>query len=122
MNPRHPSRQRLQRWLDTGETRRVEAHIDQCQHCQSVLEDLTALSDEVVAELQTATAAPADLTARTNDGVDERLRNEAALGAFVDLFTIGWDVVRAIVDPITDSELAQPGAVVTDENEVEDVQ
>ena len=42
--------------------------------------------------------------ARTNEGVDERLRNEAAAGAFLDLFTIGWDVLRTVLDPATDRE------------------
>ena len=101
---RHPSRQRLQRWLDTGETRRVDAHIAECEHCQAILEELSELDDATVADLQTAVTPPADLTDRTNTGVDERLRDEAAAGAFLDLFTIGWDVMRAVLDPTTDSE------------------
>jgi predicted anti-sigma-YlaC factor YlaD len=101
---RHPSRQRLQRWLETGEPRRVDAHIAECEHCQAILEDLSELDDAVVADLQTAVTPPADLTDRTNTGVDQRLRDEAAAGAFLDLFTIGWDVMRAVLDPATDRE------------------
>ncbi|MEM9468265.1 MAG: hypothetical protein AAGA90_23055 [Actinomycetota bacterium] len=101
---RHPSRQRLQRWLETGETRRVDAHIADCEHCQAILEELSELDDAVVADLQTAVTPPDDLTDRTNTGVDQRLRDEAAAGAFLDLFTIGWDVMRAVLDPTTDSE------------------
>jgi len=103
MISRHPSRQRLQRWLDTGaihrSTRRTERHVDDCQDCQSTLEELTELDEGLVADLQMATAPPADLTTRINEGVDDRLRNAAAIGAFLDLFTIGWDVTRTILDP-----------------------
>ena len=51
-----------------------------------------------------AIAPPDDLGIRTNEGVDERLRNEAAAGAFLDLFTIGWDVMRTVLEPTTDRE------------------
>ncbi|MEM8708745.1 MAG: zf-HC2 domain-containing protein [Actinomycetota bacterium] len=117
MSPRHPSRQRLQRWLDTGETRRVEAHIDTCEHCQAILEELSELDDSVVADLQTAVAAPDDLTDRTNTGVDERLRDEAATGAFLDLFTIGWEVMRAVIDPTTERETPHPDETDADETD-----
>ncbi len=111
---RHPSRQRLQRWLDTGETRRVDRHINECEHCQSTLDALTELDDEVVADLQTAVAPPDDLHDRTNVGVDGRLRSEAATGVFADLFLVGWDVVHTILDPTTDSDMTQPDQIETD--------
>ena len=112
MSARHPSRQRLQRWLETGETRRVANHIDTCAHCQEVLEEISALDEGLVADLQTATTPPDDLRERTHGGVDSRLRDEAAFGAFLDLFTIGWDVARTVLDadqPLTtDRDDAQP--------------
>lgn len=112
MNARHPSRRRLQRWLDTGDSRRVSKHIDQCEDCQEVLEGLSALDFELVADLQAATAPPEDLRERTHGGVDTRLRNEAAIVAFADLFAIGWDVARCVVDP--DSESVTQGDVAHD--------
>lgn len=114
MTSRHPSRQRLQRWLETGETRRVETHIDSCERCQTILEELSELDEGVVAGLQTAITPPDDLGERTNDGVDERLRNEAAAAAFLDLFTIGWDFVRTVLDPATERETAHDPAVDAD--------
>lgn len=101
MTARHPNRRRLQRWLDTGEPRRVAKHIAACVRCQEKLEELTALDEGLVADLQAATTPPEDLTDRTQGGVDARLRNEAALGAFLDLFVIGWDVTRTVLDPET---------------------
>ncbi len=104
MTARHPSRRRLQRWLDTGDSRRVSKHIDQCEQCQEVLEDLSALDVELVADLQAATTPPEDIRERTHGGVDARLRNEAAIVAFADLFAIGWDFARYVVDPDSDTE------------------
>lgn len=101
MNARHPNRQRLQRWLETGDTRRVSNHIERCLHCQELLEEISALDEGLVADLQAATTPPDDLRERTHGGVDLRLRNEAVFGSFLDLFTIGWDVARCLVDPDT---------------------
>jgi hypothetical protein len=99
MNARHPNRRRLQRWLETGDTRRVTKHIERCSVCQETMEELSALDEKLVADLQAATSPPADLRERTHGGVDMRLRNEAAVGAFLDLFTLGWDFARTVVDP-----------------------
>ena len=96
---RHPTRRRVQQWLAGDASRRVERHIAECEQCHALLEELSALDDELVAELHQAVTPPADLADRTADGVSERLRDEAALGAFLDLFTIGWAATRAIVDP-----------------------
>ena len=50
----------------------------------------------MVADLETVVTAPA-ISPIARMGVDQRLRNEAAAGALLDLFTIGWDVV--LLDP-----------------------
>jgi len=116
MSSRHPKRQRLQRWLDTGETRRVSNHIDRCEHCQEVLEELSALDEGLVADLQAATTPPDDLRERTHGGVDLRLRNEAAFGSLLDLFTIGWDFTRLILDPeLTDGDEPHDGSRSADD-------
>ena len=99
MTRHHPSRRQLQHWLAGDASRRVDRHVDECEECQALLEGLSALDDELVADLHEVVTPPADLTDRTTDGVDGRLRDEAALGAFLDLFTISWAVTRAIVDP-----------------------
>lgn len=113
MSPvRHPSRRRLQQWLDGDAPRRVDRHVDGCEHCQALLEELSALDAELVADLHEAVTPPADIVDRTADGVGERLRDEAALGAFLDLFAVGWATTRAIVDP--EAQLNQNDA---DEND-----
>lgn len=115
MTARHPTRRRLQRWLDTGEPRRVSRHIERCPQCQEQLEELSRLDEDLVADLQAATDPPEDLRARTYGGVDVRLHNEAVLGAFIDLFAIGWDFTRAVLDPdLTDRDDAQLPSAPTD--------
>ena len=117
MSARHPKRQRLQRWLDTGGPRRVSNHIERCLHCQELLEDISALDEGLVADLQAATTPPDDLRERTHGGVDVRLRSEAAFGSFVDLFTIGWDFARVVLDPELDPA---PASSPTDGGEAHD--
>jgi hypothetical protein len=106
MRTRHPSRQRLQRWLETGESRRVDRHVDECAVCQETLDALSALDEDLVADLQAATTPPADIAERTHGGVDSRLRDEAAFAAFLDLFAVGWEVARCVLDPTTDGDEA----------------
>ena len=96
---RHPSRRRLQQWLAGDAPRRVDRHVEDCEGCQALLEELSALDDQLVADLHDAVTAPDDLADRTADGVEDRLRDEAALGVFLDLFGVGWATARAIVDP-----------------------
>jgi hypothetical protein len=96
---RHPSRRRLQQWLVGESPRRVDRHVEGCEHCEALLEELSALDVSTVADLHDAVTPPSDLANRTTDGVGERLRDEAALATFLDLFTVGWATARAIVDP-----------------------
>ena len=118
MSARHPNRQRLQRWLETGETRRVSNHVERCEHCQEVLEEVSALDEALVADLQAATTPPEDLRERTHGGVDARLHDEAVLGSFLDLFAIGWGVARGLVDlAATDGEHPHDPECTADETD-----
>lgn len=122
MTRRHPTRRRLQRWLDTGGPRRVSHHIEECPECQEVLEEISALDEELVADLQAATSPPEDLRERTHGGVDVRLRNEAAVGSFLDVFALGWDFTRVILDPEhapapTDGDDPHPDARTADDRD-----
>jgi len=96
---RHPSRRALTKWLETGGPGRVDRHIAECDHCQEQLDRLSALDETTREVLVAATEPPSDLSERVRDGMDVRLRDEAAAGAFADLFAIGWDLLRCVVDP-----------------------
>ena len=101
---RHPSQQQLQVWLESGETSRVGKHVDGCDRCMALLEELSDLGDSLVAELTDALAAPAGVEDRTARQVENRLRNEAAFTAFLDLFTVGWSATKTILDIEEDSD------------------
>ncbi|RMH72769.1 MAG: hypothetical protein D6683_13760 [Actinomyces sp.] len=103
---RHPRRRRLRRWLDGAGSERVTRHIEQCARCQEELEALSALDAAVVEELDAALTVPDDVSRRTREALESRLRSEAALGVFVDLFGVAGDLVRLVVD---DTPLAGPG-------------
>jgi hypothetical protein len=95
---RHPSNQRLQAWLESGGPARVGKHVDGCERCMALLEELSDLGDTLVAELSDALAAPTDVEDRTARQVESRLRDEAAFTAFLDLFTVGWFATKTILD------------------------
>lgn len=107
MRFRHPSRTRLQRWLVNGEPRRVDRHVASCERCQSILDELSRLDEAVVVDLRKIVAPPDDFDERITADVDDRLRNEEVAGAFFDLFGIGWDVMRHVLDPAGPDESAQ---------------
>jgi hypothetical protein len=100
---RHPSHQQLQAWLETGGPSRVGKHVDTCERCMALLEELSDLGDSLVAELTDALAAPSGVEDRTAREVENRLRNEAAFTAFLDLFTVGWSTTKTILDIEEDS-------------------
>ena len=95
---RHPSNQQLQSWLESGTPARLGKHVDDCDRCMALLEELSDLGDTLVAELSDALAAPTDVEDRTARQVESRLRNEAAFTAFLDLFTVGWFATKTILD------------------------
>ena len=101
---RHPSQAQLQAWLESGEPSRVGKHVDSCERCMALLEELSDLGDSLVAELTDALAAPTDVEDRTARQVESRLRNEAAFTAFLDLFTVGWSATKTILDIEEDSD------------------
>jgi len=106
---KHPSRRALQTWLGTGGPGRVDRHVESCETCQDDLDKLSALDEGVLSGLVAATEPPSDLEQRVADGVDTRLRDEAAAGTFADLFAIGWDFLRCVIDP--EPVTSQPGVL-----------
>ncbi len=95
---KHPSNRALQKWLSTGGPGRVDRHVEDCLRCQEYLDGASALDEATVSGLVVATEPPSDLSDRVNDGLDNRLRDEAAAGTFADLFAIGWDFLRCVID------------------------
>ncbi len=93
---RHPSAERLQNWLESGESSRVGRHVASCDRCLGALEELSDLDDGLVADLTEALSPPSDFEDRAAEQLERRLRNEDTLLVFLDLFAVGWDTVRTI--------------------------
>lgn len=97
-NRTHPTGDELQRWLTSAGDTRTGVHVDECEQCQSELEEISGLDDELLADLATVLSVPAGLERRTALRVEQRLRDEEAIGVLVDLFGLGWSMFRVMTD------------------------
>lgn len=95
---RHPRDDALVRWLETGRPRRVGRHVEGCDLCMERLEAVSDLDGGLITGLESASAPPADLHARTTGGVSDRLAAEEALASVIDLFTVPWRTAASILD------------------------
>ncbi len=102
---RHPSPPKLRQWLESGGPPRVGRHVDSCERCMTALDEMSILDDELVADLSDALAPPIDVEDRTAHQVERRLRDEAALTAFLSLFSVGWSATKTILDIEEDSDV-----------------
>ncbi len=101
---RHPSREHLLDWLESGAPDRVTRHVHDCESCMAQLDDLSELEPAVVARLGTTLAAPDEVSARTARAVDRRLRDRGALSVFADLFTVGGEWARIVLNDDPEEE------------------
>jgi hypothetical protein len=99
---RHPSSEELAHWLEVGAPSRVAEHIETCERCLGVAEEASNLDLALMANLHDALPLPDNLAERTNAGLDRRLRDEAAVTSFFDLFTSAWFVAGVVFDPPED--------------------
>ncbi len=100
----HPSRERLLDWLETGSPDRTSRHVHDCESCMAELERLSELEPAMVAHLGTTLAPPAEVSARTAHAVDRRLRDRGALSVFADLFTVGGEWARIVLNDDPEEE------------------
>lgn len=94
----HPDDAALQAWLVTGRPTRVERHLDACGRCLGRVEELSALDPELRTELDSVTAPPGDMAARTGRRVQGRLAAQEALSVVAELFALPWRTLDALVD------------------------
>jgi hypothetical protein len=103
MSFRHPGNVALGRWLAGGSDNDVERHVDSCQRCASVLEDLDESAGlEIGDALAQALAPPDDLTERLVAGVNARLSSRQVMGVVADLFGAGIETTRLLLIEDTD--------------------
>jgi hypothetical protein len=104
MRFRHPSKDQLSTWLNglTGDDPKLDAHIDGCDRCASVIEALgeSSASEPLVFALAQVLAAPRDLPDRLETQVSERLSGRELVGLMAEMFGAGVETSRLlIVDP-----------------------
>lgn len=103
---RHPSKRSLRDWLNGERTDDIDAHIDSCERCASILEELEpdestqAISDALAFVL----SPPGDLTTRLQVGVAARLDSRQIAGVVADLFGAGIETSRLLLSDESPSD------------------
>lgn len=103
---RHPREDVLVAWLESGRPHRVGRHVEACEACLERVEAASGLDGGLLIGLESASAPPPDLHARTTGGVQDRLAAEEALAAVLDLFAVPWRTAAALLD--TEPMRAEP--------------
>ncbi len=109
---RHPSDDQITQWLDTGKPARVARHLEDCEDCMARVEVRSELTDPVIESLESVSAPPTDLPARTTDGVRMRLARADAAGTFVELFALPWQFATVMIEPVEPARPVLPGPMV----------
>ncbi len=104
MRFRHPSKDQLRKWLTgaNGDDPNLDAHIDDCDRCSSVIEALaeSSASEPLAAALAQVLVAPEGLPVRLEAQVSERLSGRELIGLMAELLGAGVETSRLlIVDP-----------------------
>jgi predicted anti-sigma-YlaC factor YlaD len=96
---RHPSKKRLEAWLALQSTPDIDDHIENCERCSTLLDDMASASTDSALRdaLSEVLAPPPDLAARVEARVTERLEQRRMLGYMADLFGAGWEVTRLLI-------------------------
>lgn len=116
----HPADETLVTWLESGRPSRVERHLEGCTACLERVDRLSDLDAGLRTELASVTAPPVDLAPRTTDRVQRRLGAQEALSALVELFTLPWRTLDALVDDDRLSARVVPSRGADDEDADDD--
>lgn len=107
----HPRRSRLRAWLETGGSERVTAHVEHCDRCARVLEEMAVEQEPeltgdggIVAggigeALRAATEPPDGLNERVMQRIADRRLAEREASLFLGLFSIPRDAVELMMRP-----------------------
>ena len=98
MSLRHPETVALDHWLSGATDDQIEKHVDSCQRCAAVLEELdTSTLVEIGDALAQALAPPPDLTERLITGVNAKLSSRQVIDVVADLFGAGMETIRLLL-------------------------
>lgn len=95
---RHPSKRALREWLDGAAAPSVESHVDSCQRCAGVLEELDTPVDLSIGDaLALVYTPPVNLSDRLEQRVVARLDSRVMLGVVSDLFGAGVETSKLLL-------------------------
>ena len=104
----HPSRQRLQAWLDaTDEASGITEHVEQCDRCAARIEELAdQVGDQEASAitplgeaLKIAYEPPADINDRVMEKIAQRRLADREMNLLLGLFSIPKDAVELLLPP-----------------------
>lgn len=94
----HPSKRRLQAWLDQGD-RALDDHISACAQCASRLEDFSEPDASLGDALRAVLAPPGDLQPRLLTGIAAKMQTRDDLRLLVELIGLPVSTMRALGPP-----------------------
>ncbi len=95
---RHPSKRALREWLDSADNSSVDAHLETCQRCATVLEELDTDGGLSIGDALAAVyTPPADLSDRLERRVAARLDSRVVLDVVSDLFGAGIETSKLLL-------------------------
>lgn len=94
---RHPSRKQLRAWSD-GAHDRLSSHIERCDRCVVLLEEMTLLDPGIRQVLVRVTQPRPGFTERIETAVEERRKSAETWSVVGDLFSLGWRTFDALVE------------------------
>lgn len=101
MRFRHPSKDRLRAWLTGADSddAELEAHIDDCERCSSVIEAIgdMEISAPLVSALAKVLAAPQNLPDRLETRVSAKLAGRELVGLMAEMFGAGMETSRLLI-------------------------
>lgn len=93
----HPNKKKLFAWLSGDEVPRVERHVDKCERCAHVMENLDESSEFQLADaLKTVLAPPRDLSERVEKNLESRIETEF-MDYISDAFIAGLDTSKILI-------------------------
>lgn len=94
---RHPSKRALREWLDNAESSSVDKHLETCQRCTSILEELDSQAGPSLSDALAAVySPPPDLSDRLERRVAARLDSRVVLDVVSDLFGAGIETSKLL--------------------------
>lgn len=95
----HPSRRRLVRWADSPADARVQAHVETCERCLRIVEQVDSFEHIPLGDaLRALLAAPEEFEDQLVERAETARSNRAALEVLGGLAAVPWETLRLLID------------------------